>query len=341
MGHATRSAVVIEYLLQKGHDVEVITSDRAYTFLSERFPGRVHAIEGFHLAFEGSEISVRKTVTQVIRKAPQKLRTNWKQYFHFLKNKTFDYVISDFETYAAFYAKLHRVPLFSLDNIQVIDRAYPSISIPKEERTNYEIAKQVIRMKVPGAAHYLITSFIDLAIRKKNTTIIPSIIRSAVLELQPRYDKHVLIYQYATSEDQLIPILQTFPNITFYVFGFNKEADYGHVQLKRFSEDEFLQLFATAKAVMCHGGFSFISEAVYLHKPVFSVPIVNQFEQYFNAASIEKMGYGMHASQFDCSAIQRFFEKLNEYQMKLQQYMQDGNEVLFETLDRLLVKHSR
>lgn len=336
MGHATRSAVVIEYLMQQGHEVEVITSDRAYTFLSERFPGRVHAIEGFHLAFEGSEISVRKTVAQIVRTAPQKMRTNWKQYFHFLKNKTFDFVISDFETYAAFYAKLHRVPLLSLDNIQVIDRAYPGISIPKEERTNYEIARQVIRMKVPGASHYLITSFFDIAVRKKNTTLIPSIIRSAVLKLQPKYDQHVLIYQYATPEEQLIPLLQQFPEITFYIFGFNKEADYGHIHVKRFSEDEFLELFATAKAVMCHGGFSFISEAVYLHKPIYAVPIPNQFEQYFNAAYVEKMGYGVKAKEFNHSGIQCFLANMDQYKKKLEGYTQQGNQVLFDTLDLLI-----
>ena len=56
MGHATRSKVVIDYLLQN-HNVEVVSSSRAFQFLNKNFPNRVHKIEGMHFAFKGSEVS--------------------------------------------------------------------------------------------------------------------------------------------------------------------------------------------------------------------------------------------------------------------------------------------
>lgn len=336
MGHTTRSDVIIDYLLQQQHDVEVITSDRAFDFLNKKYPGRVHAIEGFHLAFQGSDVSIPKTILQLIRTAPAKLKANWKQYFHFLRNKSFDCVISDFETYAALYAKLHQVPLLSIDNIQVIDRCKPEIVIPLHERKNFKLAKQVVKMKVPVAQHYLITSFFHIEPRKKNTTLVPSIIRNTVLNLKPSVQQHVLIYQYATSEEDLLATLQQLPNEQFYVFGFNKDEQHGHVHFKSFSEEEFLTLFASAKAVLCHGGFSFISEAVYLKKPIYSVPIANQFEQFFNAAYVQKMGYGLHATHFDAMAIHSFLAHLNTYESALTNYTQSGNTSLFQTLDTLL-----
>ena len=56
MGHATRSKVIIEHLL-KEHDVQIVTSDRAFVFLSNHFPKRVHQIDGFHLAYKNAVVS--------------------------------------------------------------------------------------------------------------------------------------------------------------------------------------------------------------------------------------------------------------------------------------------
>jgi len=46
MGHATRSKVVIDFLL-KEHNVQVVSSARAYQFLLKSFPERVHEIKGY------------------------------------------------------------------------------------------------------------------------------------------------------------------------------------------------------------------------------------------------------------------------------------------------------
>ena len=46
MGHATRSQVIIEHLLESGHDVRLATSERALPLLDQAFPGRCFRIEG-------------------------------------------------------------------------------------------------------------------------------------------------------------------------------------------------------------------------------------------------------------------------------------------------------
>ncbi len=40
MGHATRSRVVLEHLLARGHQIKVVVSGRAHGFLKSRFEGR-------------------------------------------------------------------------------------------------------------------------------------------------------------------------------------------------------------------------------------------------------------------------------------------------------------
>src|SRR5262245_36731666 len=49
MGHATRSSVVLEYLLSRGHEIKVVVSGKAHHFLKTRFASRANfAIEEIH-----------------------------------------------------------------------------------------------------------------------------------------------------------------------------------------------------------------------------------------------------------------------------------------------------
>ena len=331
MGHATRSKVIIEYLLQE-HDVQVVTSDRAYSFLVQHFPNRVHEIDGFHLAYKNAVVSVSSTILMTLKNAPKNLLRNFNQYHDVVKNFNPDIVISDFESFTFFYAKLHRKPLISIDNMQIIDRAKLNIDIPSSEKANYLLAKNIIKAKVPNANQYLISTFFHPEIIKKNTTYIPPIIRTEIIQAKTTNKQHIVVYQTSSSQQNLIPVLQQLPQEQFFVYGFNKDEQHGNVILKSFSEAGFIKDFATAKAVMSNGGFSFLSEAVYLQKPILSVPIKNQFEQFVNASYIEKLQYGRHFSDFTADCIIAFLYDLEMYTSNLKKYRQLGNEELYAQL---------
>jgi uncharacterized protein (TIGR00661 family) len=332
MGHATRSKVIIEHLLQH-HDVQIVTSDRAFTFLEKSFPGRVHRIEGFHLAYKNAMVSISKTIFETLKKAPLSLIKNFGQYSKVIKHFDADLVISDFESFTFFYAKANQKPLISIDNMQVINRTILDIDIPESEKNNYRIAKTVIKVKVPFADHYFISSFFATEIKKKRTSFVPPIIRKEILHATTSQGENIVVYQTSSSQNDLIPILQSIPHQTFIVYGFNKYENHGNVQLKNFSEEGFIEDISAAKAVLSNGGYSFISEAIYLRKPIYSVPIDNQFEQFVNASYVEKMGYGRHKNKFSEKGILKFINQLEAYQNNLLSYQQDGNKVLFNSLD--------
>ncbi len=335
MGHATRSKVVIRYLLSKEHDVRVVSSDRAFTFLQTHFGDRVLPIEGFHLAYKNARVSVGETVFMNIKNAPKQVLKNFTAYQLLLEDFTPDLVISDFESFSHFFAKTKNIPFVSVDNMQVLNRAQLDIDIPKEEKANYLLSKHIVKAKVPGAQHYFITSFFHPPIRKENTSYVAPIIRDEILRATRSVKKHIVVYQTSTSQKDLILTLQSLPNEQFIVYGFNRDEEHGNVVLKTFSEKEFIRYVATAKAVIANGGFSFISEAVYLHKPICCVPIQNQFEQYVNAAYVEKLQYGRHFNTFSSDAIKSFLYDLPVFTKALQAFTHDGNASLFSGLDKL------
>nr|WP_262890471.1 MJ1255/VC2487 family glycosyltransferase [Rhodocytophaga rosea] len=335
MGHATRSKVVIDFLL-KEHNVQVVSSSRAYQFLTKSFPKRVHEIKGLHFAYKNAQVSKLGTFLLNLQTAPTNLLHNFSQYLLMDKNFKPDVVISDFESFTYFFAKQHQIPLLSIDNMQVMDRCALDIEIPSEEKNNYRLAKSIVHAKVPGAKHYFISSFFDAPLKKKDTSLVPPIVREAICKAQVSSGDHILVYQTSSSLNGIKKILHQIRDINFYVYGFNKDEQDKNVIFKLFSEDGFVNDLAGAKAVIANGGFSFISEAVYLKKPVYSFPLQNQFEQFMNAAYIDKLGYGRHFTELKADFLKAFLYDLDSFTKNLSTYQQDGNTVLFEVLNKQL-----
>ena len=240
MGHATRSKVIITYLLAQGHEVQVVSSARAYHFLLRAFPDRVHEIKGFHLVYRDAAVSLLQTATQTLRTAPANLQANFHRYRTLLEQFAPEVIISDFESFTYLFARYHRLPIISIDNMQIINRCQPGILIPAAERANFQIAKNIVKSKVPYAAQYLVTTFFPALLRKERTTLVPPIIRDEILQSQPSVQDHILVYQTSTSQKNLINLLQQLPQEKFLVYGFNKEEQHQNVHLKAFSETEFI-----------------------------------------------------------------------------------------------------
>lgn len=336
MGHATRSKVIIDHLLKKGHDVCIVSSSRAFAFLDKAFPGKVIEIKGFHFAYKNAQVSKTATFLANLKAAGKNLVYNTGKKRLIEKNFVPDLVISDFESFSFFFAKEHRLPVISIDNMQVMDRCLLDIAISKEEKNNYRLAKAIVQAKVPGCDQYFISSFFDADIKKKNTKIVPPIVRQIIQDAKTSRGKHIVMYQTSSSLKTVKEVLRQLPDETFYVYGMNLDVTEGNVVFKPFSEAGFIKDLASAKAVIANGGFSFISEAVYLKKPVYSFPIAGQFEQWMNAAYIEKLGYGRHFDTLSADHLKAFLYDLPLFENRLASYEQNGNEVLFGELDETL-----
>ncbi|MEN9354456.1 MAG: hypothetical protein RL318_1781 [Fibrobacterota bacterium] len=338
MGHATRSKVIIAHLLEAGHDVRVATSDRAAELLEKAFPGRVFKIEGFHLKYDKGTVDRWKSFSHLLTTAPESLLTNVKQFLHVHRDFQAEVVISDFESFTYYFAKAHSLPILSIDNMQVINRCQLDFTIPEDETENYQVAKAIIKAKVPFCARYLVTSFFTAAPRKARTEMVAPILREAILAAVPREGDHILVYQTATSQTDLIDGLKQVKGQKFRVYGFNRDEDHGDIQLKKFSEDGFIDDLASCKAVLTNGGFSLISEAVYLHRPILSFPLSGQFEQFVNAAQVERMGYGRNFPKFSSDAVKAFLFDLDAFALAVKNHHQDGNTLVLDAVAKFLAE---
>ncbi|HET9958424.1 MAG TPA: glycosyltransferase family protein [Polyangiaceae bacterium] len=345
MGHATRSRVVLEHLAQAGHDIKVVVSGRAHGFLVDRLRNHpnvsIEQIEGLTLSYLGNELDHGASIFNNLRNAPKAVARNVEVYRN-VAEAGFrpELVVSDFESWAALYGIRHGLPVISIDNMQIINRCRHERALLKGAGFDFRLTRLAVKAKVPGAFHYLITTFFTPAVRKKYTSLVPAILRPEIQSARREPGEHILVYQTQSTHHDLIQTLKRLP-YQFLVYGLRRDAVDGNVRLCAFSETQFVEDLRTARGVLAGGGFSLMSEAVSLGVPMLSVPVVGQFEQELNARYLAELGFGEYTPELSREALQRFLSRLDEYSMRLRERPHYDNSMLFGCLDELIDRVQR
>ena len=341
MGHAIRSRVVLDELVQR-HDVQVVVSGRAHDYLAKRANDhlQVKKIWGFTIVTEDNEVRNFRTLLENLKGAltggwPQNIKT----YFEIADSFRPDVVISDFESWSYLYGVNHALPVISVDNMQIVNRCRHDKDVIAGHEASFQLAKGIIKAKVPGAYHYLITTFFRPPIRKTRTSLHPPILRPEILAARREPGKHLLVYQTYTSNQQLPELLRR-TGIECRLYGVRRDLREDereeNLLYRPFSEAGFIEDLRTCRGVVASGGFTLMGEAVYLHKPMLAEPVAKQFEQILNCRYLEKEGYGLYAEPITEEKLNDFLGGLPTFEKNLSRYSQDGNRDLLSKLESVL-----
>ena len=341
MGHAMRSRVVLEHLVSQGHEVAIMASGRAVDYLAKRFEG-VNRIHGLHMIYEENRVRIGKTVWSNILAGAAGIPKNIAAYFDLIADFKPEVVISDFESWTYLYGRSRRLPILSIDNMQIINRCVHEPDVIGDDEADFQLARAFVKGKLPFCDAYFITTFFRPKIRKDNTSLFPPIVRPEILAATPRRGEHLLVYQTAEGHGQLAETLQQ-SGIECRIYGMrrNLEGDVteGNLVYRPFSETTFIDDLASARGVVAAGGFTLMSESVFLKKPMLAIPLEKQFEQVLNARYLEKEGFGKGATSIEeAGVLPSFIAELPRYEENLSRYSQDGNRDLFRAADEFLDK---
>src|SRR5262245_13819461 len=339
MGHAMRSRVVLDHLVAE-HEVEIMASGRAVDYLGKRFDG-VNRIHGLHMIYEENRVRLGRTIWSNLLAGTGGLPKNIAAYFELIVDFRPDAVISDFESWTYWYAKVHALPVFSIDNMQVINRCRHDPEVLAGHEADFQLARAFVKTKLPFCDAYLVTTFFYPELRKEKTALFPPILRPEILATRPSRGDHLLVYQTAEGHDELSRILAgTGLECRIYGMrrGITEEQVEGKLGYRPFSESAFIDDLASARGVLAGGGFTLMGEAVYLHKPMLAIPVGKQFEQILNARYLERLGYGRMAEEIDEASVGAFLEAIPDCERALASYRQDGNRLLLGEIDHQLDK---
>ena len=338
MGHAIRTGVIVDKIKDK-YDVYIFSSDRAFQYLNSKFDN-VYEIGGFNTVYINNKVNNLKTLSDALKRNPTNMKLGYETLYKKARQLRPNIIVTDFEIYATSVSKLLNIPLISLDNIHMITQT--KIDYPKSHYVEMLKAKGVIKTYVVKPKFHILTSFFYPKIRpRKNAVIYPPIIREDILKLEPREGNHIIVYQTSRESEKLVRKLKGLKNEQFIVYGFNKNEEDGNLTYKEFNEDEFYDDLASAKAVICNGGFTFISEAIHLKKPIYSVPAIGNFEQTLNGFYVQKLSYGEYHEVMSAKRVANFLKRLPKYQQKLEKVKKTNNDGIVNELIYRIEKYSK
>lgn len=271
-GHITRSAQIIN-LLEKYHQVDVLISGNQNT-LSNILKIK-YKFKGFNFSLKKSgKIDYYRTIQNV----------DFRQFYLDVKSiefENYDLIISDFEPICAYGAKINKKKSIGISN---------QIFLKKQTKNIFK--KIFLNYFSPTEINIPINFFED-----KNEKVFGPILDNN-LNKNSSQENFILIYMPHCSLKSLIKELNNFElprNIEHF------RIYHPEVKSYKFKKDNILLLppnrtsFVTdlkkCFGVITNSGFSTISESLFLNKKIWSIPLENQFEQKFNAKSIEKKGF--------------------------------------------------
>jgi uncharacterized protein (TIGR00661 family) len=307
-GHSSRARAVAHTLRQRGHEVSFCCGGPA----AERLRAESEPVLDVPAPCELVHRNRVRLVATARHNLPLAVRTPEvvSDLAARVRELGPDLVVSDFEPFAPRAAERLGVPAVALSHQQVITET--QCHVPLRFAASAALTRIGIGIMTPRRLfrRVIVPSFFFPPLRPgRDADLIPPIVRPEVLEARPRAGDHVLVYiNHPAGSEALLGALGRV-DARFVVYNVPPPADpeaYPNLTFRRPSP-RFVDDLAAARAVVCTAGFTLISEALHLGKPVFALPNRGFFEQALNALYLRRSGRGDAVfGPVTPSAVERF-----------------------------------
>lgn len=333
-GHSSRAHIIGQWLLDAGHDVIFLVSNKSYRYLGKHFPDRVYNMPGLTFIYYNSSVSFTRTFFHNLTNVPRMLGPGYNVIMNKLWNFDADLVISDFEPFAAFWAKIRSIPCISIDHEHLLTKAqYTEPVAPK--MVSY-LSLTITRNYLAEADAYVILNFFKSAVTCSSAIVLPPVIRRQVLSRKSDSGDHIICYATTrTSLVKFLKIIRKFPEQKFFIYGADQDKRLRNCVFKPHSTDGFLEDLASCRGIIATGGFNLICECLHFRKKMLVIPIKNQYEQMVNAVNLETNGYAINAPEIDEQVLADYLEFLRTPVADSDGLLWPDNKAVFEGLDEV------
>jgi len=340
-GHTSRAIAISNALRRRGHEVRFCGGGQAREILEAKGEHVLH-VPALRHAMEGNALQVGRTLKKnwtTLRTLPE-IVAALADAFAALDPAL---LVTDFEGFSPRAAARIGLPVLSFNHQQIVTET--TYSLPWRYRPAALLAKAVIRMIAPrDPKHVLLSSFFFPPLKHpERTTLIPPIIRPAVQALHPTPGDHVLVYYNETEGSTYVLDRLREVDASFTVYNFDppdRPSAYPNLTFKEPSLDGFLEDLASSRAVLCTAGFTLISEALFLGKPLLVVPNRGLFEQTLNALFLQREGLGQAVINRPLKTrdVVAFLDRLDAYRERLRGRTACGNDDAVACIEDVLAR---
>jgi uncharacterized protein (TIGR00661 family) len=292
----------------------------------------VIAYDGIRFIYDKNKVSLQKTLSKNTRVVLSK-SSNLRRIYSLIKSYKPEVIITDCDFPTIIVAKMFDIPLICVCNIHSTTEM--KLDVPKKYKRIYYTYKILIKAFSSNVDYHVITTFFYPPVRRPNVFLYPPILRKEIIYMKPKRKDYYLVYQTSSTNNKLIKMLKSV-DVKFIVYGFEKDEIDENITFRKSNTDQFFKDFKDCKACLANGGFTFISEAISLHKPVLSIPINGTFEQILNGLQVKKLGYGEMCTELDKKMLLKFIRNNDKYYQNLKKHQKENNNRTIHKIEELI-----
>ena len=283
-------------------------------------------------------VNLPATLTGIVRKIPVYWRA-LRQLKAAVRKSQPDVIVNFFEPLTGIFALTcrNRPPVVSVAHQFMYE--HPFYIRAPGKRLQQLGMKWFVRLVGAASTRIALSLYEAPDIPGKNLFVSPPILRRQLFELQPNpAGNFVLVYLlnhgYA---EQIIAWHKNNPQTVLHCFYDKPDAlpEFQHddtLTFHRLDGEKFLRMMGECKFVACTAGFESVSEAAYLGKPLFLVPVENHVEQQINALDAVRIGLGVTDQSFNLDRLAELPDRLPNATFR--SWLNRADAVLLQALER-------
>jgi len=289
-GHIARARAMCHALNQRGIDVDFLFSGRKKDkfFSMEEF-GDYRVARGLTFVTHNGKVSY-------VRTALNNSALAFCREVEQLDLSNYDLVLNDFEPVSAWAAKRQNKTVISISHQNAFRHSVPLKGASWLDKT-------IIEHFAPATHH------IGLHWYHFEQPILPPIVHTQSVPVS--CEEYVLVYLPFESLSDISDLLLRFSSQTFICYHPEvlEAEQLENIQLLPLSLTGFQHHLHRCSGVMANGGFELPSEALTLGKKLLLKPLIGQFEQLSNVATLEDLGMATCMENLDASTVRQWLDE--------------------------------
>lgn len=289
-GHISRAREMARAFKQQGAQVDFLFSGRpAGHYFDMACFGNYQTRSGLTFVTENGQVNQWKTL---IQSRPHRFIRDVRS----LDLSQYDVVLNDFEPVTAWAARQQKV-----HSIGISHQCAFLHPVPKQ--CEGWIDRLVTRYFAPTAQQ------IGLHWHHFGHMILPPIVPPGCNH-PVNNDGSILVYLPFEELGKVLALLSRFSQVHFYCYhpAVTRDHELENISVRALNRESFHHRLHRCAGVIANGGFELPSEAIALGKKLLLKPLLGQYEQQSNVATLEQMGLAMSMSYLDPSAIRLWLD---------------------------------
>jgi uncharacterized protein (TIGR00661 family) len=202
----------------------------------------------------------------------------------------YDVVINDFECITSLACAYKKIPSVNMGHQASFKSPYAPL--PKKKDI---VGKLVLQ-------HYAkATQYIGFHFEQYDDFIFTPVIKKEVLQAKPVSKNHITVYLSSYGDEVVFDHFRKIKQFRFHVFSkkVKENVTRENVTFMPVSDRAFTESMVSSAGVITGAGFETPAEALHLQKKLMVIPIRGQYEQWCNAAALERLGVKVLAKMDD------------------------------------------